>query len=456
MIITPYSQTPGIIWPAIGDSHAAHAMALQYQLEQSQWWDAQDLFTMQMQQLSSLLAFAYSNTTFYKNFYSERGFRPKKILNAEIWRKIPIVTRHDIQQSEKELISANFPQHHGSTFDISTSGSTGRQITVKGSQVTQLFWNAFGLRDHLWHQRNLRGKLCVIKLAKNNLGKPPNGSLAKHWGSATDAIYKTGPSALLDISATLEEQANWLLHHQPQYLLTYPSNLLALSEYIQQNNIVLPNLLGIRTLGEIVTPQIRETCNKTWKVPLVDCYSCQEAGYLAIQCPEHDHYHVQSEGVLLEVLDENDSPCSPGEIGRVLITSLHNYATPLIRYENGDYAEVGDECSCGRGLPVLKQIQGRVRNMLLYPNGEKHWPYLGSGWYRETADIQQFQFIQTKLHTIEVHLVVGNMLSSEQENTLKKIIQQSLNYPFNLTFLYHNEIPRSTGGKFEDFISRLV
>ena len=88
-------------------------------------------------------------------------------------------------------------------------------------------------------------------------------------------------------------------------------------------------------------------------------YTCQEAGYLALQCPDYPHFHVQSENVLLEVVDDVGQPCGPGEVGRVLITSLNNFATPLIRYELGDYAEVGAPCPCGRGLPVLKRIMGR-------------------------------------------------------------------------------------------------
>jgi phenylacetate-CoA ligase len=104
---------------------------------------------------------------------------------------------------------------------------------------------------------------------------------------------------------------------------------------------------------------------------MVDMYTCQEAGYLALQCPDHPHYHVQSENVLLEVVDDQGLPCAPGEVGRVLVTSLNNFATPLIRYEIGDYAEVGAACSCGRGLPVLKRIMGRYRNLLTLPDGTR-------------------------------------------------------------------------------------
>ena len=87
-------------------------------------------------------------------------------------------------------------------------------------------------------------------------------------------------------------------------------------------------------------------------------YSCEEAGYIALQCPQAEHYHCQSESVLVEVLDDEGRPCTPGQVGKVVLTALHNFAMPLIRYENQDYAEVGPPCACGRGLPVKRADNG--------------------------------------------------------------------------------------------------
>src|SRR6185312_7578839 len=112
---------------------------------------------------------------------------------------------------------------------------------------------------------------------------------------------------------------------------------------------------------------------QTLGIPLVDCYGCQEAGYVAIQCPEYAHYHVQGEMSLVEVLREDGAPCRPGETGRVVITPLHSFAMPLLRYDLGDYAEVGEPCPCGRGLPVLRQIYGRKKETLTLPSGERRY-----------------------------------------------------------------------------------
>jgi phenylacetate-CoA ligase len=155
-------------------------------------------------------------------------------------------------------------------------------------------------------------------------------------------------------------------------------------------------------------------------------------------------------------VDESGRPCGPGETGKVVATALHNYATPLIRYEIGDYAEVGDACPCGRGLPVLNRVVGRVRNMLTLPNGKRFWPSLGDSGYTDVAPIEQFQFIQKTLEDIEIKLVARRPLTREEDQNLRTLIWSRLGHPFNLTFSYHTEIPRSAGGKYEDFKSELV
>jgi phenylacetate-CoA ligase len=177
---------------------------------------------------------------------------------------------------------------------------------------------------------------------------------------------------------------------------------------------------------------------------------------MALQCPETGRYHVQSESVLLEVLDDAGRPCAPGEVGRIVATSLHNFAQPMIRYDIGDYAEVGGPCPCGRGLPVLDRILGRFRNMLTLPDGRRIWPRLSEGRYREVAPIRQYQVVQTGRAALEVRLAAERPLSADEEAKLRAMILGRIgSADFALTFTYHDAIPRSAGGKFEDFKSEI-
>jgi len=201
--------------------------------------------------------------------------------------------------------------------------------------------------------------------------------------------------------------------------------------------------------------ELRRLVRKVFEVPVTDFYSSQELGYIALQCPGHEHYHVQSESVIVEVLREDGSACAPYETGRLVVTSLRNYATPLVRYEIGDYGALGEPCSCGRGLPVLHSIKGRVRNMLRLPDGGKRWPNFGFQKLMEIAELRQFQVVQTQLDAIELKLVVDAPLGAEKEARLRAILAASLGYPFAITITYHTVLSRSAGGKFEDFVSLL-
>ena len=140
-------------------------------------------------------------------------------------------------------------------------------------------------------------------------------------------------------------------------------------------------------------------------------YSTQEVGYITLQCPKSEHHHVQAEGVFIEILDDNGSPCRPGEMGKVIATPLHNLAMPLIRYDVGDYAEFGEPCPCGRGLPVLRRIMGRSRNLLRLPSGERIFPYFHDGLFREIAPVRQFQVVQIHPQRFDVRLVTERPLT---------------------------------------------
>lgn len=453
--MTPKSAISDIQWPAIPSPGAASMLAMQYQLDQSQWWNQAQLLSHQLPQLAPLILHAYRTVPFYRDHYHEIGFRPKHILTHENWSKIPLITRKQIQDNEAGFFSEQVPPDHGPVESVTTSGSTGMPITVHSTQLSEFFWRAFTLREHLWHRRDLGAKMAVIRYLDPDQALPPHGETHAGWGPSVDLVYKSGPLALLNIKATVEQQMEWLQKQSARYLLTFPSNLLALAKLALERNIALPTLKGVRTVGEVVGPELRKACSDAWGVPLTDQYSCQEGGYLALQCPEHAHYHVQSEGVLVEILSEANEPCAPGEVGKVVVTVLHNFASPLIRYEIGDYAEVGAPCPCGRGLPVITRILGRTRNMIVLPSGARRWPLVGSNDYRAIAPISQFQLIQHSLENIEVKLVMPRQLETREEQQLTAIIHAALGHPFRLTYSRVDNIPRSAGGKHEDFICRV-
>ncbi len=127
-------------------------------------------------------------------------------------------------------------------------------------------------------------------------------------------------------------------------------------EYAIDNSILIPNLKQIITNGEPEPGKTKESFDKEFNIEIFDTYDTPEFGLIACQCHEYKKYHIQSENIYLEILDENNSPCPTGKIGRIIITSLHNFASPMIRYDTGHYASFCKPCKCGRTLPTLSRI----------------------------------------------------------------------------------------------------
>ena len=215
----------------------------------------------------------------------------------------------------------------------------------------------------------------------------------------------------------------------------------------------MPWIKGLMSFGEVLTPTQRADCERTFGMAPRDSYSASEVSLIAIECPDAPgRYHVQSESVLLEILDADEKPCAVGVPGRVVVTDLHNLATPMIRYEIGDIAEWGKPCACGRGLPVLRRIVGRTLSLLRLPDGDTLVPDIERQELHRIAPIRQAQVIQRSLDAMEVRLAVDRALTNDELTEVRRAILHGLHdRDFVLSFAFMDEIPRSQAGKFEAF-----
>ncbi|MEE8270321.1 MAG: AMP-binding protein, partial [Alphaproteobacteria bacterium] len=377
----------------------------------------------------------------------------------EDWARLPLLRREEVQAAGDALVSGQVPPSHGGLSEIFTSGSTGKPVRAVRTELWSLFWSAFTVRDHLWHRRDLTGTLAAIRESGKGKAQYPDGSRAPSWGRSGGGAFATGPTVSLNITCSIEQQVEWLQRRNPDYLLTHPSIADRLAAHCLEHGIALPRLRQVETISEILRPATRALCRNAWGVPVVDLYTTREAGYIALQCPDHEHYHVQAEGIVVEVLDEGGHLCAPGEVGRVVVTPLHNFAMPLVRYDVGDYAEVGEPCPCGRGLPVLRRILGRRQNMLIMPSGEERWPLLSSSNIQALlaiAPIRQYQFAQTARDVVELRLAVARPLTTAEEDALRGWVRDKFGHPFEVPIRYHAEIPRTAAGKYQDFVTELA
>ena len=447
------SAIPGVLWPALPDERAARLLSLLWQFGQSERWPPGRLLQHQLRQLSLVVDHAWQHVPFYRERLTAAGWSAGRSLDLEQLRRIPLLTRRDLQDGAATLRSTTLPPQLGGVQESRSSGSTGQPVLVLRSGLDALLWQVNALRDHQWHGRDQSLRLAAIRAVSKGVADPPQGALSASWGPASEAVCATGPAALLSLEADIDTQAAWIRQQAPGYLLTYPNNLAALLEHFAAAGERLPGLRAVLTVGETVHPQLRLRCREVWGVDIEDVYSSHELGYIALQCPVGGQYHVMAESVLVEVLDAAGNPCAPGETGRVVASSLHNFAMPLIRYELGDYATVGAPCACGRNLPALERIAGRERNLLRLPGGGLRWPTIGLLPYREVAPVRRFQMIQHSLEDLEVRLVTDRRLNAAEEAALAQMITEALGHPFRIRFSrFEQDLPRPAGGKFEEFV----
>jgi phenylacetate-CoA ligase len=451
------SAIPNIIWPIVPSPMAAQLL---YQLQYfaaSEKMPPEKLRALQFSQLIELFNFARNTVPYYQEAFASLPPMTSPEQLAERWGDIPLLSRLDLQKAGESIFSKQPPKSHEPSELMTSTGSTGLPVTVRGNKATQFFWNALTLRDHLWHQHEFDKTYAVIRYTENPNAKPPHGAMFENWGPATYPVIPTGKGYHLTICTT-EEEACWLRTINPHYLNCNPSTLRELAQYFAKHGDVPSNLCYVHTNSEIVEPDLRDYVRQVMKVTLIDAYSTKELGYLALQCHEYENYHIQSENVLVEVLNESNQPCQTDEPGRVVVTGLHNFASPLIRYVIGDYAIPGDSCPCGRTLPVLKRVLGRQRNVIKMPDGRRIWPSFASNGLR-LMDLfagAQFQVIQKTLGEIHINLAHISPFSHEQEAKLRSQLEVIFDYPFNFVFNYLDKIERGPGGKYEDFKSEVV
>ncbi len=414
------------------------------------------LLEHQLRRAEELLDHAARTVPLYAERFAPHlaSFRPGA-LTLERFRELPLLTRADLRDRAARLVSSAPPPGYHRVRETKSSGSTGVPITVQIDAASNTVRSVLSVRDHSWHRRDPAQKLAVIRAEPSAPG--PNGA----YGAAWSHHKKSGPLAILDVSTPIGVQLDWLVRGEAGYLSTYGTNAAALLALAEKKQIRLPRLREIGTFAEVLPPGTREAARRVWGVPLVDGYSASEFGFVAFECREERCLHVQSEAVLLEILRDDGSPCEPGELGRVVMTALHAFYMPLIRYDIGDYAALGEPCSCGRGLPVLERVVGRVRNMLVLPSGDRFWPRFGSIALGDVAPLEQFRLVQRSLVRLELEFVAERDLTPEEQAGVERLVLDALRplvepmHPLSLLLTRVEAIPRSAGGKFEDFVSEV-
>jgi phenylacetate-CoA ligase len=367
----------------------------------------------------------------------------------DAWSSIPILTRAEAVANRERLFARTVPPEVGPTLDGITSGSTGYPFPYRRSNITLVAAQALNERMYRWWKVDGRKPFARIAFDRTKTAGPPDGTTLPGWHSAHPGV----PHYFLSTAADIRTQMQWLAQRKPAYLASY-SNLL--KEIARASGRPGPKLKFelLFSFGTVVDEEARDLCRRRLGAEIADTYGADEVGHFASQCPHCNEYHVSAEATRVEVLRDDGSPAAPGEIGRVIVTSLYNYAQPLIRYEPGDLAEAGaEQARCRRGLRSLRRILGRYRNVFRFRDGTVRSPSPERFGVRDLIPMRQSQVIQLDFDRIEIRFVPDGRDFPIDLPALTERIRSVLGQRVDVNVCRVDRIDRSPSGKYEDCIS---
>jgi phenylacetate-CoA ligase len=416
-------------------------------LQKTQWQSLEWLKSQQEKKLSELLNFAYVNVPYYTQLFQKLGIKPDDIVTVKDLEKLPVLTKHIIKENRTDFIPKNIntlEYMHGST-----GGSTGNTLQYRLSVPDREIGSGLLYRGWGYGGYKLGDKVVVI--AGSSL-IPTTMSEAKRKVQEFFLNFRRYSSFEMsqeNLFKYFRDINSW----KPTFLRGYVSSIYLFARFIQDNNLKLNfQPKAIFTTSEKLFDKQREVIEKVFYTKVFDNYGLNDGGVSAYECEEHDGMHIDMERAILEVVDEEDKQVINQE-GRVLATSLYNYAMPFIRYDTGDLSIISDsECACGRKMPLLKGISGRANDSLKL-NG------ISIGGTIITVlmgkfDIEQYQIIQEDANSITCKIVKGKTYKDKDEKFITESFYSHVG-KINIDFDYVDSIPTTKASKYKFIINKL-
>lgn len=413
-------------------------------LDKTQWWPLARLEFAQQKELVNVVKHHATHTDHFKQRLQAQGLTAADVSTLAGLTRLRPINKSDIQLAGDNFYSTAIPPSHLPTSISQSSGSTGQPVSVKRTTISELFWGALAIRDHQWYDRNYQGRLTAVRVLQEY-------KELEQWGPPVSVLYGSGTAQGIPVSTDIKEQVRLLNEFQPNIIIIHAGALAAIVEEWAQHGYSLANLEHIKNVGDTVRQPLRDRVREVTGLEIEDNYSSSEVGCMAIQCPASGLYHIMSESLIVEILDDAGNACQEGQVGRVVVTDLYNAASPIIRYDLGDHAEVGGACSCGRHLPTIRRVLGRDRNLLTRPDGTKFWPPGGRSTLSKYG-VRQWQIVQYALDNVEFRVVVTTPLTKEQHKEMTHAVNDMLKFPGTVRLVEMDTIPLSKSGKYEESI----
>ena len=396
-------------------------------------------------QLRDLVRHAYSNVPYYRALYDEHGVRPGSIRGAGDMPLLPAVTKtHFRAQPEIERVAAGLDPEM--LIPAASSGSSGRPFMIRRSwmehnvlylpRIRALRSYGIARNDRTLNILNPRqvhardNKIIGRTLVK--LGLLPN---QKHV-----SIHLDPETIAAEVRA-----------FRPAMLSGYPNMLARVSEALQRDPPTPPSIRVALVGAESLTPDLRRKIESRLGVPVRDLYGSNECNLMAWECAQGGPLHTSDDTVLVEVIGADGTPVAPGERGEVVVTALHSFAMPLIRFRIGDLAEQGSaQCECGAPFATVHGVQGRMLDMFPLPDGRVIHPYyLSESLIMDDPDwIENFQLTQERIDHVTMRIVPRAEPTAERVAALRAHGAELLGAGVGFELLIVDSIPSEVSGKY--------
>lgn len=363
--------------------------------------------------LSKVLDHCFENVPFYKTCYKRRNIKRTDIQSLADLQKLPVIHKRDVFQFHDQFKAARFKRYNPKK--LHTSGTTGSPLIIYWDQQSNIMELLCQWRHFSWFGYHLGDPFLDIGNFKGHLNKP----VEWNWqcrGLLTSIRFWN--------ENNIREFAYTLSKYKIKFWRGNPSALYELCECFSKANIqdVKPDF--IITIGETLLPFQKEFIEKWANCPVRINYGLLEHTALICQCPEEQN-HIAWEYGIVEIVKDDGTPAKPGEEGRVVSTGLHNKAFPLLRYDTGDFAVRSEKaCPCGRTMPILKNMTGRLYDHVLDANQKRifglHYAF------KNVNGIRYSQIVQDIPGILKVYIIpTPDYNQTAQEQLLKNLFVET-------------------------------
>lgn len=417
-------------------------------LEQSQWFDAQRLNALRVRRLRELLDYAQAHVPFYRDLFAQVGFDPHGVDSLDALRALPLLDKALIRANSERLKSEQAQQ----LSRFSTGGSSGEPLLFYIGKERVSHDVAAKWRATRWWDVDIGDPEIVV------WGSPIELKTQDRVRAVRDRLFRTELLPAFDLSdAKLDSFIARIRQVRPRMLFGYPSALAMIANRARQRCVPMDEL-GIRVAfvtAERLYDEQRESIAKVFGCAVANGYGGRDAGFIAHQCPAGG-MHITAEDVIVEIIDADGHVLPAGEQGEIVVTHLATRDFPFIRYRTGDVASIDPQlCSCGRTLPLLKDIQGRSTDFVKASDGTVMHGLALIYVLRELQGIDSFKIVQENLHHTRVLLVPGPGYNEAVAEQIVSGLQRRLGTNVDIGVECVPALPAERSGKMRYVLSHI-